>query len=201
MHAFDYRRPGTLAEAEQALSAIVGGETAGRRADAYSGPEVPAQSTVVYRRPQCRRRARRDRPKGQFARHWSNGHTCRDCRIGGGDLGDPRFRACRRRHRRSAGPQSRHDRWILGEQRPGRRLSRGRAGARRNAQDQQAEHRQRRFLSGPVCNRARGRRNPDGNRHPDSQAVRLREISQSGLPFRPCRASPLPRRPRGYGSP
>ena len=52
------------------------------------------------------------------------------------------------RHRRSRGAQSRHDRRLARQQRPGRRLSCGRARARRNDRHQQTPDRRRRLLQG-----------------------------------------------------
>ena len=70
---------------------------------------------------------------------------------------DPGPRRARRPDRRPRRAPSRHDRRLARQQRPRRRLSRRRAGARRDHRHQQARDQGRRLLQGPVRDGAGGR--------------------------------------------
>ena len=105
-----------------------------------------------------------------------------------GGIGDP---AC---------AQMRHDRRFARQQRSGRRLSRGRAGAWRDDRHQQTPHRRAGFFQGPVRDGARGRRNHHPGQLPDPAESRLHEIPQSRPRATRWSACSSPRRRAASGS-
>ena len=84
-------------------------------------------------------------------------------------------------HRRSAGAQSRHDRRLARQQRPGRRLPCRRAWTRRNHSHEQPYDRRGRILQGIVRDRARAGRNHHRRQPPDTGPGGVREIPAARL--------------------
>ena len=184
MYAFNYHRPTTVRQAVNLLAKDSGRQAAGRRP--HADPDDEAAARAAVRTSSTSRRIEGLSGIELKGRSIVIGAMTRHAEVATSPVvqgGAPGARRARRPDRRSGGAPPRHDRRLARQQRSERRLSGGVPRPRRDHHHQQAPHRGRRFLQGPVRDRARARRDHHQGELPARQEGGLREVPHPASRF------------------